>query len=101
MIGEQITCQREGCDEEFVKRTHNQIYHDANCTKLATNVNIMKKYYRRRAQRLGHARYCSSCETTKLSRYNPDTVCNSCSQKQEIELNQSVSNSLMAVNWLS
>ena len=99
MIGEVITCEREGCETDFAKRTHNQIYHDAECTRLATNVKITKKYHDKRAIKLGYARYCSSCEA-KLSRYNPDTVCGPCTLKKETQRNNSVSDMLSGIAWV-
>jgi hypothetical protein len=100
MIGETITCENAGCDIKFVKRTHNQRYHDDECCRLATNAKIMEKYYQRRAQKLGLVRNCVSCGH-KLSRYNSDTICNSCSLKQEIERNQSVASMLTSISWQS
>lgn len=96
-IGEERVCEHEGCDVVYVKKTHNQKYHDDECCRLATNAKIMDKYYAKRAQRLGHVRYCELCETTKLSRYNSDSVCNSCSLRREIEKNQAVSEMLTTV----
>lgn len=101
MIGEQRKCENPGCEEVFIKKTHNQIYHEPKCTLLATNIKVMEKYYARQARRLGKVRYCEVCGITRLSRYNPDAVCNSCTQRQEIERNQSVSNSLASVLFTS
>lgn len=91
MIGEVIKCHNDGCEEVFTKKTHNQIYHDAECMRLATNAKIMNKYYAKRARVLGLARYCTQCDT-KLSRYNSETICNSCSLTRETNKNQSVLN---------
>ena len=99
MIGEKITCEREGCDVAFTKRTHNQIYHDAECTRLATNVKIMQKYYEGRARKLGHVRYCDTCVETRLSRYNPESTCNACSQTKETDRNKAVNDMLASVSW--
>jgi len=85
-----MQCDREGCKEWFIKRTHNQRYHDAECTRLATNAKIMVQYHERRARRLGKTRMCSSCEVTKLSRYNEDHVCASCKTKNKVESRNSV-----------
>lgn len=98
MIGETIKCENKGCEVEFVKKTHNQRYHDDECCRLATNAKIMEKYYARRAQKLGLARACTECGT-KLSRYNPDTVCNSCSLNREIQKRDSVLEMLFSVSW--
>lgn len=97
MIGEVIRCENEGCEVDFAKRTHNQRYHDSECTRLATNKKIMVTYYDNQARLHGRTRYCATCQTTQLSRYNPETVCNSCSQKAEIERNESARNMLAAV----
>ena len=85
-----VQCERKGCSEWFVKKTHNQRYHDNECCRLATNAKIMEKYYERRAQRLGHTRMCKACKTTKLSRYNDDQVCAACKAQRRLETNNSV-----------
>lgn len=85
-----VQCERRGCSEWFVKKTHNQRYHDNECCRLATNAKIMEKYYERRAQRLGHTRMCKSCNITKLSRYNDDQVCAACKSQKRLETNNSV-----------
>src|SRR5690349_10656048 len=100
MIGDTITCENAGCDVRFTKRTHNQRYHDDECCRLATNAKIMEKYYQRRAQKLGLARNCETCGKS-LSRYNSDTICNSCSLNQQIERNQSVASMLATISWQS
>lgn len=100
MIGEVIKCQNTGCEEEFVKRTHNQRYHDDECCRLATNAKIMEKYYARRAQRLGIARFCGSCGT-KLSRYNSDDICNSCTIRNREQIHRSVTNVLGSIDLVS
>ena len=98
MIGEQIQCENAGCEVFFSKKTHNQRYHDDECCRLATNAKIMEKYYNRRAQRLGIARHCENCET-KLSRYNPDKVCNACALESVETKKQSVANMLASIHW--
>jgi hypothetical protein len=94
MIGEQIQCENTGCTTLFVKKTHNQRYHDDECCRLATNAKIMEKYYAKRAQRLGHIRYCNMCRVTRLNRYNSEQTCGSCLSKREVEKNQAVYNML-------
>lgn len=96
MIGEIIVCENKGCEIEFAKKTHNQRYHDDECCRLATNAKIMEKYYQRRAQRLGIARYCAKCET-KLSRYNAADKCNACMLESESNRNHSVASALIAI----
>jgi hypothetical protein len=98
MIGEIITCENKGCEIVFAKRTHNQRYHDDECCRLATNAKIMQKYYQRRAQKLGLARDCVSCDKP-LSRYNSDSVCNACSLNRQVERNQAVLSMLNGVAW--
>lgn len=98
MIGETIKCENKGCDVEFVKKTHNQRYHDDECCRLATNAKVMEKYRAKRAQKLGLARYCEEC-SKRLSRYNPETVCNSCLLEREIEKRNSVLDMLSSVSW--
>lgn len=83
-------CAREGCEEAFSKKKHNQKYHSDECCRLATNQKIMQKYYERRAQRLGQTRMCKQCGVTKLSRYNDDQVCSACKSKSIFDANNSV-----------
>lgn len=85
-----VECARVGCSEMFVKKTHNQLYHEDECTRIATNAKIMQKYYERRAQRLGKTRMCKSCEVTKLSRYNDDQICSACKSEAKITTRNSV-----------
>lgn len=87
---EPVQCDRNDCNEWFVKKTHNQRYHDAECCRLATNFKIMEKYYERRDIKKGIARTCKSCGITKLSRYNDSQTCASCASKRESEVNASV-----------
>jgi hypothetical protein len=98
MIGEVITCHRIGCGVVFTKKTHNQIYHEPECTRLATNEKIMVKYYQRQSQRLGHARHCDTCEA-KLSKYNSDLICNSCKLSKEANRNSKAVSMLASVSW--
>lgn len=85
-----VQCDRPGCDEMYVKKTHNQRYHNDECCRLATNAKIMEKYYERRAQRLGKTRMCKSCQKTKLSRYNDDQICSACKSQRKLDINNSV-----------
>lgn len=98
MIGETVQCQNAGCTEMFVKKAHNQKYHNKECTKIATNAAMMEKYYERRAQIMGKERHCTSC-SARLSRYNSDRICNPCKLKHEIEKNQSVLSMLGTISW--
>lgn len=94
-----IKCEREGCEETFIKKTHNQKYCTDECCRLATNERIMQKYYARREQRQGVARYCEECETTKLSRYNDGSICNGCKSKRTTSANDAVVQMLSSTNW--
>lgn len=93
-----ITCARKDCDIEFQPATHNQKYCCAECCRIATNQRIMEKYYDRRDQRQGKARYCNKCES-KLSRYNDSQICSSCELKQSVNANRSVADMLLSVTW--
>lgn len=93
-----ITCARKDCDIQFTAATHNQKYCCAECCRVATNQRIMEKYYDRRDQRQGKARYCAQCDS-KLSRYNDNKVCSSCELKQNVNANRSVADMLMSVSW--
>lgn len=96
-----LTCANEGCEVVFEPKTHNQKYCTDECCRLATNRRIMEKYYERRDQRLGKARYCKSCGVTKLSRYNDSQICGSCRVKKEVAANNSVIDMLASVSWAS
>lgn len=93
------TCAREGCEERFVPNTHNQKYHSAQCTKLATNMRLMEKYYNKRAQRLGKTRICSNCRVEKLSRYNDTVICGGCALRNKENAKSEVMNMLLAISW--
>lgn len=99
-IGEEKICERTGCNERYIKRTHNQKYHNSECTRLATNVKIMAKYYEDRAIELGYVRYCVRCETTRLSRYNSGNICAQCEVKKRTDINDSVNEMLASVEWV-
>lgn len=90
MIGEKAICEREGCGVEYVKKTHNQKYHEDACTKLATNANMKKKYHERKDQLSGKIRRCIRCEVTKLSRYNPGNTCSACQSIIQEQRNEEV-----------
>lgn len=72
-------CARDECDEMFVAKTHNQIYHDDECCRIATNKRIMERYYERKQKRSGQRRVCNGngCDTL-LSRYNDGDLCSMC-----------------------
>lgn len=77
MIGDQDTCARETCSNQFVKKTHNQKYCSTQCCGIETNRRIMEKYHERAAIRKGKKRGCKSCGTS-LSRYNDSKFCGAC-----------------------
>ena len=81
MTNKQLVCELPGCDNKFSPRTHNQKYCGYDCLRVATNADIKRKYYDNRARLLGLPRFCSSCGTTKLSRYNEDTICSGCQSR--------------------
>lgn len=98
---EEYSCDNKGCEKLFVKKTHNMRYCSDECCRLATNRRIMEKYYAKRDQRQGKARYCAECATTKLSRYNDSQVCSSCKMNKEVSANNSVIDMLANVSWAS
>lgn len=88
--GEERTCAATGCEEKFIAKTFNQIYHDDECCRKETNRRVMREYYERKNRRLGKTRYCKTCGVTRLSRYNDSSVCASCDAKGLADLNNSV-----------
>lgn len=79
------TCARNGCTQEFEKRTHNQKYCSDECCRLATNEKIMIRYYENKDRKSGKPRHCAGrgC-SQKLSRYNDGDYCASCVTKQQV-----------------
>ena len=71
-------CAWEPCKKEFEKKTHNQKYDTDECCRVATNAQIMKRYYKNKARKSGAIRYCSNDCGTKLSRYNEKDSCQAC-----------------------
>jgi hypothetical protein len=90
-----FTCAREGCGEEYTKKTHNQKYHNDECCRLATNRRIMQNYYAKRDRKSGKERICTNCETTKLSRYNDGDLCSACKSKSKDEANNALTAMIM------
>lgn len=99
MSDDTFVCAREGCEVEAQRKTHNQKYCTDECCRLATNQRIMEKYYDKRDQRQGKARFCKICQATRLSRYNDSQVCSSCASQREINANNSVIDMLSQVSW--
>ena len=94
-----FVCAREGCEVNAERKTHNQKYCTDECCRLATNQRIMEKYYAKRDQRQGKARYCKICQETRLSRYNDSPICSSCKSQKEVAVNNSVLDMLAGVSW--
>lgn len=86
---QEFICDRNGCEETYTKKTHNQKYCSDNCCRIATNARIMVDYYKEQARLNGQARYCENC-TGRLSRYNPYDVCEPCTQGRRVNANESV-----------
>lgn len=80
-------CAREGCENTFTPKTHNQRYCDSECCRLATNKRMTAKYHERQARKKGVTRICASCKTTKLSRYNSTRICGACASRTAAERN--------------
>lgn len=58
----------------------------------------MEKYYAKRDQRMGKARYCDECQITKLSRYNDENICGSCALKSQESSRKAILGMVMAVS---
>lgn len=86
----EIACANQGCEELFIPKTHNQIYHNDECCRQATNRRMMEKYYANRDRKLGKKRLCKACGVTRLSRYNESDICSSCTILSEKEKNNAV-----------
>ena len=99
IVREELVCARNGCDERFTPRTHNQKYHHNDCCILATNERLMVNYYKRRAREKGELRICNSCGITKLNRYNESDICSGCKSKNEVEAKRTVLQMLSGISW--
>lgn len=95
---EEKVCDRSGCSNSFIPKTHNNKYCGRECQRIETNRKIMVKYYQKRDRKSGKKRYCTVCETTQLSRYNDDTVCGSCSLKAAEESRNNLVSILTAIS---
>lgn len=78
-------CAYNKCGKSFKPKVHNAKYHSAECRRLATNEKILKKYHDDKAKRK-RKRVCKTkgC-TTVLSRYNLDSICESCKTNRLID----------------
>jgi hypothetical protein len=90
---EENICAREGCENAFERKTHNQKFCTDECTRLATNERIMKNYYKDKDRKDGKKRYCNKCNAL-LSKYNPTEICSPCSIKKK---NQSDSSAIAMI----
>lgn len=90
-----LTCANEGCNTEYLPKTHNQKYCTDECCRLATNRRIMEKYYEKRDQRQGKPRFCKAGCGARLSRYNDAQVCSPCKEKRQVDANRSAANMLL------
>jgi len=77
-------CAAEGCNNEYEKSTHNNIYCSPECCRTATNAKIMKRYYDNKKKRSGAVRHCAC--GARLSRYNMGDSCSACDAKKKSEV---------------
>lgn len=92
------TCARNGCDNLFNRKTHNQKYCSDECCRLATNAKIMERYYENKRRRSGAPRQCTSCGS-KLSKYNLSDECSACISGREIEQKNLVMQQIAVIVW--
>ena len=80
-----VVCVREGCDNKFLKRVHNQIFCNPACCQIATNERILNRYYEKKKP-ISKNRVCKkrSCSTL-LSVYNRESICETCSRKDQMK----------------
>lgn len=80
-----MKCANGTCNNEFEKKTHNNIYCSSECCKIATNRKIMERYHKRKALK-GTPQSCSSshCDST-LSKYNKSGLCSVCEAERKTE----------------
>lgn len=91
-MGETLICARDGCEETFIRKQHNQIYHSNECCKIVTSQKNKQKYFDKKAFREGLARFCAC--GTKLSRYNAGFKCGACETRSELERNKQLAGML-------
>jgi len=75
-----LVCANKKCRKPFLRKASNQIYCSSDCCKIVTNENIKEKYRLDKERKAGKKRICKYCPT-RLSKYNPDVYCISCSGK--------------------
>ena len=90
ILGGRMICSNRECLKDFEPKTHNQKYCSDECCRIATNKRIMEKYYEKKAIRKGLKRTCKICKA-RLSRYNQDNVCSTCSKDIGLDVKEIVS----------
>ena len=78
-----MICAYAECDNEFEPKTHNQKYCSDECCKIATNLNIKKKYQEKKDRLAGKKRICKTkgCGQ-ELGRYQENNTCHVCIAKE-------------------
>lgn len=76
----------EWCDNTFDPKVTYQVYCSPECRTEATKVKITERYVaNQRKKRIAKPKLCAGCNN-KLSIYNDDTLCNSCTiNKKELD----------------
>lgn len=79
-------CANEECGEIFEPQVHNAIYCSVDCRKIATNKNVLNRYYEKKERRSSKQRVCKNkhCSTV-LSRYNDEDICELCKTNRLID----------------
>lgn len=77
-----MICSRDGCENPFEARTHNQKYCSDDCCKIATNLKIKEKYYYKKARMAGEKFVCDNRGCSQvLNRFTVDKICEVCKAK--------------------
>ena len=92
-------CARNGCENTYKRKTHNQKYCSDECCRLATNEKIMIRYYENKKLRSGAKRLCA-CGAT-LSRYNLAAECSACEARRETDRLEAVIEQSTVIVWES
>lgn len=91
-------CARSGCDEAYVRKTHNQKYCSDECCRIATNAKIMERYYENKRRRSGAPRVCDECNAV-LSKYNLTDRCASCEANKIANQKSLVLQQIAVIVW--
>lgn len=68
-------CANPDCNNSFTPKVHNAKYCSPDCRQKITNKRVLKRYYEKKDEKEARTgRTCKFCPT-KLSRYNPENVC--------------------------